>query len=271
MSIMSASDRQHAGVALRQVAAAQFTFYSALIVSQRLQLALGVSTGTRMLGCPLFPSLLGAATIGCGSLASLQAAKLIAPHGSKSPEMPSVLSVGLAGAGLYLTLGGRFWAIAPSSLTSLGAFARPRVGSLPATRRYATPSERRAIQQLGRRFGCHSCGRTGTGPGLGPAIKFNADHMPPLWEARRADQDHWRRLLRRPIQLRFFPQCVSCSGAQAVAVAAMSTGRSLPAAARTVCHPPRLGAASSYVGGLLATLQLTVEANWRRSRAASPN
>ena len=104
----------------------------------------------------------------------------------------------------YKVLGGRFWTISPSTYTNLGAFSRR---SIPATERYANASQRLRIEQLGRTFGCHTCGSR--------ARSFVGDHMPPKSVA---EQMMRRRkffgLGRWQVRFRFFPQCVDCSGKQ---------------------------------------------------------
>lgn len=57
----------------------------------------------------------------------------------------------------FKLLGGRYWAIAPSSYTHLGSFARPRF-SLVATHKYASEVQRASIERMGRLIGCHTCG-----------------------------------------------------------------------------------------------------------------
>ena len=60
----------------------------------------------------------------------------------------------LLGLVTFSALGGRYWGIAPSSITNLGSFAR---FSIPAKEAYATPKQRTMIEQMGRRYGCHTC------------------------------------------------------------------------------------------------------------------
>lgn len=115
----------------------------------------------------------------------------------------------------FRILGGRFWAVAPSSYTHLGSYARR---SLPATENYATRLQRRQLERLGRRWGCHTCGSKG-GWRLPPqnVCNFVGDHMPPKSVAAQMNKVWWRRLLlcsSRPVQYRFYPQCVSCSSKQ---------------------------------------------------------
>jgi hypothetical protein len=109
----------------------------------------------------------------------------------------------------YLCLGGRFWAVAPSSFTTAGSFAR---GSLPATSAYANPRQRLLVERLGRLWGCHTCGTRRLW--RRQAVQFNADHIPPLAAGKALEATRWYRLLRRKVAFRFYPQCVSCSPKQ---------------------------------------------------------
>lgn len=101
--------------------------------------------------------------------------------------------------------GGRLARLLPSDLRRRGAFAR---GSLPDApyMAYADKRARRKVQVLGRRHGCHHCGRR-----AGPAVtggRFVADHIPPN---KYASGPRTRQ--------RFYPQCDRCCGLQAAAVA----------------------------------------------------
>lgn len=113
----------------------------------------------------------------------------------------------------FKLLGGRFWSISPSSYTNLGSFARVS-HSLPAKMGYATPSQRRIIEAVGRRWGCHTCGSRMLLSRTKDGVKFHADHMPPRSVADRLNSKLWRRILRRKVKQRFYPQCVGCSNVQ---------------------------------------------------------
>lgn len=111
----------------------------------------------------------------------------------------------------FKMLGGRFWAIAPSSYTHLGSFSR---WSIPCTEKYATAQQRTLIHKMGRRWGCHTCGSRMLGPTT-KSFKFVGDHMPPKSVAERMNQMWIRRWgLWRKVQFRFFPQCSNCSNVQ---------------------------------------------------------
>jgi hypothetical protein len=103
----------------------------------------------------------------------------------------------------FKLLGGKFWAISPSSYTHIGSFAR---GSLPATERYATVLQRAKVGKLGRMFGCHTCGAR--------SRSFIGDHMPPKIVAEQLARRSWLLGGKRPVQFRFYPQCVKCSHKQ---------------------------------------------------------
>mmetsp|Transcript_6041 Transcript_6041/g.13264 ORF Transcript_6041/g.13264 Transcript_6041/m.13264 type:complete len:404 (-) Transcript_6041:119-1330(-) len=111
----------------------------------------------------------------------------------------------------FKALGGRCWAIAPSSFTHLGSFARR---SLSAGETYATPAQRTALERLGRLVGCHTCG-TRHLFSLNQKVKFVGDHMPPKSLAAKMNRAWYRRWLGwRKVQYRFYPQCTGCSSIQ---------------------------------------------------------
>ena len=72
-------------------------------------------------------------------------------------DLSHMLRVIVVGLIAFKGLGGRFWSVSPSSFTHLGSFAR-RMRSLPATDAYATKAQRKVINELGKTFGCHTCG-----------------------------------------------------------------------------------------------------------------
>lgn len=113
----------------------------------------------------------------------------------------------------YKGLGGRFWAISPSSVTNLGSFART-VFSLPATEKYANPAQRKAIERLGRTFGCHTCGSREIISRGKNGVKFIADHMPPQSVVKQLNKRWYRNIFGIKTKQRFYPQCVSCSNTQ---------------------------------------------------------
>lgn len=70
---------------------------------------------------------------------------------------------------------GYFRTSLPSSVTEIGAFARnPSIHSIATKNSQASASEKKIVQELGKKYGCHHCGQRsffGT--------NFIADHMPP--------------------------------------------------------------------------------------------
>lgn len=212
-----------------EVAGGAAAFAAAIYGAHTIQHALGVHTASRILGVRALPNLLGVCAVAAASGLSLVAAEAAgaaaAPfaddvrdaHGRLRPRpllggAVSAPAAALLGGACFVALGGRFWALSPSNLATLGAYARTATGSLPATLNYASSAERAAIQRLGRTIGCHSCGaRWGT--------SFIGDHMPPVSEVRRANAALWRRLLRQPVAQRFYPQCKPCSAKQGALLA----------------------------------------------------
>jgi hypothetical protein len=134
----------------------------------------------------------------------------------------------------FKLLGGRFWAISPSSYTNLGSFARPKL-SIAATERYATTSQRAAVERIGRAMGCHTCGSRRILTRAANGVKFYGDHMPPKSVANQLNQQWLRKLLGRTVTFRFFPQCVPCSHTQG--------GILSKASARAITHGTNLAGA----------------------------
>jgi hypothetical protein len=121
--------------------------------------------------------------------------------------MPNSCVVGLL---TFKLLGGRFWAIAPSSITNLGSFTR---WSIPCTEQYATKPQRALLERMGRRWGCHTCGSRMLGSKN--SFRFVGDHMPPKSVAAQLNNTWWRRVgLWRKVKYRFYPQCANCSNTQ---------------------------------------------------------
>lgn len=130
------------------------------------------------------------------------------------------LRICVVGLLAYKICGGRFWAIAPSSYTNLGSFAR---ASLPATERYASASQRKAIERMGRLTGCHTCGSrrlltsfTNKLPKITNSATslFVGDHMPPKAVAKQINSQWFNRLVGKEAKFRFYPQCTPCSNRQ---------------------------------------------------------
>lgn len=220
-------------------------FASSLALSTFLQIRLlGVSTGSHR---PI-PSLVGLASVALSSLAShnasIKAHAFCRQHpesesshqttpitaGSTMPEPhkppakwqsenlfhfgsvqieKQTIRVCVLGMLTFQLLGGRFWAVAPSSYTHLGSFAR---FSLPATEKYATSSQRAALERLGRWVGCHTCGSHMFFRNKLP--RFHGDHMPPKAVAQQMNAQWFQRLTGMKVKFRFFPQCIECSNMQ---------------------------------------------------------
>ncbi|XP_038067524.1 uncharacterized protein LOC119737328 [Patiria miniata] len=121
----------------------------------------------------------------------------------------TALLYGICSSVVFLCLGGRFRSVLPSSLIHPGAFARQ---GLSATFSYATARKKRSLRVVGKRHGCHTCGRRWF------VKDFIADHQPPLAVVR-------ERMMRKPKwyekfgqrspKQAFYPQCTRCSDTQA--------------------------------------------------------
>jgi len=120
----------------------------------------------------------------------------------------------------FRALGGRFKSVLPSHLLLPGAFATM---CIPASLTRASQPVVRKLQELGQRYGCHSCGRR-----LG--TKFVADHQPPSVIVRQSGQE---------ISQQFFPQCARCSSRQG-AVASAYLKQGMNAAMSIMTHSSRL-------------------------------
>jgi hypothetical protein len=113
----------------------------------------------------------------------------------------------------YIVLeGGMFRTVYPSSSIALGAYANTRStlrSSIVSTSSVATGEQRRQIQALGKRFGCHQCGDRQLFNRLG----FIADHMPPTKRAEELSSKWWRRILNLKVQSVTMDMlsCYSCS------------------------------------------------------------
>jgi len=243
-------ERGHLLGELRAIGAGWLAFIGTTAIAQAAQIPLGINSGSRVMGLPLVPNGLGAVAVAAGSCAAVTASA----HASSlhaTVDRATLMGAALLGSAAFLALGGRFWALSPSGLSTLGAFSRMG-GSLPATLAYATAAERAAIQRLGRKFGCHTCGARL----LLSSGRFNADHMPPLYEVRMLNEALWRRVLCLPVKQRFYPQCTSCSSKQGVLLAKASRQATSKVCDAAVYHLPSPLRPFYAVGGLLAALHV---------------
>lgn len=180
-------------------------------------------------------SVLGGLTVcAAGALSSLAVARtcsLLQALGIESlgpPHRNSVTFTGedlvlstAMGCALFRTFGGRFSSVLPSNILKPGAFGYEWIPAKGA--QYATTWEKDWIQQLGKRYGCHTCGRRRG------VVKFSADHQPPSKLVSNGD----------PGVQKFYPQCDSCSGLQGGVISNGAWDRSSMA---IVAHPYSLRA-----------------------------
>ena len=113
------------------------------------------------------------------------------------------------GAGSLLVFkifGGKMRQVVPSHLFHPGAFAKISVPA--AGKDYAGLSAKRKLNILGRRYGCHSCGKRRQND-------FIADHMPP------------NKLVKFYQPQVFYPQCKPCSQKQGGALSSMNKFRAI--------------------------------------------
>lgn len=142
----------------------------------------------------------------------------------------------LCGLGAFSVLGGQAMSMSPSDVRQLGAFAHPRTGAIPATMAYATPNERKKILDIGRRFGCHSCGTRRPPAAPDGFLGFICDHQPPVIVASRHNRQLWRRLTGWKVRQQFFPHCWQCSQIQSSAVRNLKDGSARALASFAVTH-----------------------------------
>jgi hypothetical protein len=99
----------------------------------------------------------------------------------------------MLGLGGFWLLGGRLWAIAPSSYAAPGSYARM---PLPGTKNYIQGNSKAQLNKNYKLCGCHVCGsKVGTPIG---------DHNPPKSIGN---------LMKNP-SYKFLPHCGTCSGRQ---------------------------------------------------------
>jgi hypothetical protein len=101
----------------------------------------------------------------------------------------------------FLILGGKPQQVLPANVLMKGPFASESIPiRFDVRRRFATAGEKKLIQKIGSKHGCHHCGRRKTL--LMQSVHFVADHIPPM-------------ALRVPgHEQRLFPQCQTCSTKQ---------------------------------------------------------
>ena len=180
------------------------TFPACLGLIQRVVFApLRITSSMR-----IFASLLGSGAVftsaGVASMATITTYSQL--QGSSSNTKLSngeLCAASLAGVVIFKALGGRFNAVLPSNLFKPGAFTG---NWIPARwEQYAVHYERHLMQQIGGKYGCHSCG-TKSG-------KFIADHQPPI------------KLSSPGELLKFYPHCRKCASLQGNALSRIRPSR----------------------------------------------
>jgi len=109
----------------------------------------------------------------------------------------------------------RFASISPSSYTARGSFARIGIPA-PPNFNYATSSQRNTIEQIGKWWGCHTCGSRMLFSNIANkgVPKFHGDHIPPVSVAKQMNERWVRRKLGWKVSQKFYPQCRNCSNKQ---------------------------------------------------------
>ncbi|KAL9190718.1 hypothetical protein ACHAXT_000424 [Thalassiosira profunda] len=107
-----------------------------------------------------------------------------------------------------------FSSLAPSSYTARGSFARIGIPA-PPNFNYATKAQRAKIEQIGRWWGCHTCGSRMVFSNLAKNVpKFHGDHIPPVAVAKQINRRWYRRPFGWEVAQKFYPQCRNCSNKQ---------------------------------------------------------
>lgn len=119
------------------------------------------------------------------------------------------------GVVFFRALGGRFRSVLPSHLHHPGAYARQWI---PAGN-HANNTQRDVITEIGRKYGCHSCGTR-------RVDKFFADHQPPT---------KFEKIIGSGRQ-NFYPHCQRCSSLQGGTLGPSSTSSPIITHISTLRH-----------------------------------
>jgi hypothetical protein len=180
-----------------------FSFYALTNVFQRVAGMLTLHSGRPF----LLRSGFGLASVAASAAFSHKLQDLAIPppkqflkRRTSRDEQNAMLRMTMMTMSIYALLERKsFNTLIPSSVISLGIFARPGLpfnlipflkGAVPATGPVATEAQRARIQKLGRRFGCHHCGSKQF---FSKAV-FIADHQPPTKFAELKSNSWWRRI-----------------------------------------------------------------------------
>ncbi|KAL7473691.1 hypothetical protein ACHAXS_014165 [Conticribra weissflogii] len=108
-----------------------------------------------------------------------------------------------------------FTSISPSSYTARGSFARIGIPA-PPNFNYATSSQRRTLERIGKWWGCHTCGSRMLFSNIADkhVPKFHGDHIPPVSVAKQMNERWFRRKSGWKVSQKFYPQCRNCSNKQ---------------------------------------------------------
>eukprot|EP00118_Oscarella_pearsei_P028373 m.311562 g.311562 ORF g.311562 m.311562 type:complete len:351 (+) comp81595_c0_seq1:1-1053(+) len=127
----------------------------------------------------------------------------IAPSLKVEFRKSDLLLFGVSSTTVFFLFRGRFRAVLPSNLFQPGSFARESIAATKGVG-YANQTEKEAINKLGKKYGCHSCGSRPS--------RFVADHQPP------------NALVKPGEAQRYFPQCSNCSNKQGGAIRSSAVG-----------------------------------------------
>lgn len=124
------------------------------------------------------------------------------------------------GMGIFILLEqSAFRTALPSSVIAPGVYSNSfnmLRRSVRATSEATTEAQRKLIQSIGKRYGCHQCGSRQLLSGK----VFIGDHMPPTKMAKEMSAAFWRKFFRLTVEQRLWAQCDACFRMQGEAVKA---------------------------------------------------
>ena len=149
----------------------------------------------------------GVAVPGIGDAADLLNAALYLVEGDEA----NAALAALAGAVPYIGIGATTakWGRAADSAVGLGKHAGDSIPARSTAQRF-TKGERDAVNAIGQKTGCHTCGTTTPGTQSG---NFVPDHQPPS------------ALITSGEPQRLYPQCIGCSREQGRQIIGIRRGR----------------------------------------------
>lgn len=162
---------------------------------------LRISANQHLLSFPL-----GALSVGLSGSAAAATYQLLVHNTPPQFSSKDIIVHSLASIIAFRVAGGSFKWICCADLFKPGPFA---IDSVPALLNQAVSAEqRRTIQSIGGKHGCHSCGMFM----MRRKNRYIADHIPPSHLMRNSIRSTWTSAQR------LYPHCVKCAAVQGAAV-----------------------------------------------------